>query len=418
MPDTRGIEKLVAKEAAFDEIVEAGEEKIASEEEAQQAEASETLKAVFEEGETNPLQGRIDKMLKKTLVEQKPRVKKSEEAAKEKRLAPIDEMKSSAERFSKRNSEFKPQILQLLADKIKNCKTKEDLRKILEQFYSDPTLADDALDFLLEVTRGDLNNLVREAKADHNADHAREIQAGRNIQEEVLKATSQKLGAPTTLRDLYRDITGNPREPVALFLELSDRYAYKDLRKVLAFLFHSLGADLKAQGPSIAAGMLFRLLSEVRSLQAILGVYGFFKARMDLISSLFQRNNLEMPPQLSFEQIAKQFVNLLQERYPTGDKVLQTAARLGIDKWILAKIIIFSQLRDAIREVALHKLYRSVDHRNELYAAIIEALEALEEELESVMEREEEEEEEEEDKERKEKEKRKNKKSSDNEEVS
>ena len=58
---------------------------------------------------------------------------------------------------------------------------------------------------------------------------------------------------------------------------------------------------------------------------------------------------------------------------------------------LLAKIIVLSQFRDAVREVALSQLYRSVQHRDELYGAIIEALDGLEEELESIEEQEEEE---------------------------
>lgn len=384
-------EKLSNQAEDVEALLMKDEAAIAMQETAQQAEASETLKVIFEDANNNPLAARIKQQDKKTLEECRVRIKKTEHEKVDRRLIPLQDLKDTAERFSKRNQEFKAPILQLLADKVKDCKTKEDVLKVLSQFYADPTIADDALEFLMEVTTGDLNAMVREAKETHVAERGREIQAGRNIQEEVMKASGQKLGTPTSLRDLYREITGNPREPVALFIELSDRYAYKDMRKVLAFLFHSLGTDLKSQGPSIAPGMLFRLLSEVRSLQAILGVYQFFKQRMNLVTSLFQKNSIEVPKQLNFENISRQFVTLLQERYPTGDKVLQTAGKLGIEKWILAKIIIFSQLRDAIREVALHQLYRSVEHRNEIHNAILEALEALEEELDELLNEDEEE---------------------------
>lgn len=404
--DFKGIEQhLVDKAADLEAVFQAGELDIARAETAQQAESASTLQNIFEEGSNNPLAARVQKQDKKTLGEEKIRVKKAETDRIEKRLVPADEIKNASERFSRRNPELKPQILQLLLDKVKGCKDKEELLKILSQFYADPSVADDALDFLLETTVGDLNKIVQEAKEEHVQQFGREIAAGKNIAQEVMKGADQKLGTPSTLRDLYRDITGNPREPVSLFLELSDRFSYKDLRKVLAFLFHSLGSDLKSQGPSIPPGMLHRLLSEVRSLQAILGVYQFFRMRMRLIDGLFQRNNLVMPKQLTFELLSKQFVSLLQERYPSGDKVLQTAGKLGIEKWILAKIIVFSQLRDAIREVALRQLYRSVDHRNELYNAILEVLEQLEEELDELMEKEAEEEEEEDDDESKDDEK-------------
>src|SRR6185295_4344014 len=299
--DFQRIEDAMTKQAGeLEQVFEAGELQIAQQETAQQAETVENLKYIFEET-TPPPAKRLDDKKKSSLEENIPRVKRGEKVEQQSRLVRKEDVQASADRFAKRNPELKSQILQLLLDKVKDCKSKEDLLKILSQFYTDPTISDDALDFLKEVTRGDLAKIVEDAKETHTKEFGREITAGRNIQSEVLKAAEGKLGAPKTLRDLYREITGSPREPVSLFIELSDRYAYKDLRKVLAFLFHSLGADLKAAGPSIPPGMLYRLLSEVRSLQAILGVYQFFRQRMQLIGSLFQKNGLEVPKQLTFE---------------------------------------------------------------------------------------------------------------------
>ncbi|MBS0635346.1 MAG: hypothetical protein JSR37_07790 [Verrucomicrobia bacterium] len=372
-----------------DQILAKAELEIAQTEVAQQAETEDTMKNVFEEG-VNPLSRALEKS-NKSLEDHKVRLTKAELQRLEARIVGVKDSEDAADKFAGQNPEFKKPILLLLLDKVKNAKSKEEILDILKQFYPDPTLADEALKFLLETTLGDLKALVEEAKNFHEETYGREIKAGANIAEEVQKYVSAGLGAPTRLRDMYRDITGNPRDPVVLFLEFSDRFPYKELRKVLGFLFHSLGADLKSQGPSIEPGMLSRLLQEVRSLQAVLGVYQFFKARTKLIGFLFEREGMEMPKNLNFELLAKQFVMLLQERYPSGDKVLQMAGKLGIDKWILAKIIVFSQLRDAIREVALNQLYRSVQHRDELYAAILEALESLEEELDEYREIEEEE---------------------------
>lgn len=372
-----------------DQIIAKAELEIAQAETAQQAETADSMKNVFEES-ANPLSRTFDKS-RKSLDDNKVRLTKSELQRIEAKIVGIKDSEETADKFARQNPEFKKPILLLLLNKVKDCKTKEEILDVLKQFYPDPTLADEALQFLLETTLGDLKALVEEAKQFHEETYGREIKAGANIAEEVQKYVSAGLGAPTRLRDMYRDITGNPREPVTMFLELSDRFPYKELRKVLGFLFHSLGADLKSQGPSIEPGLLSRLLQEVRSLQAVLGVYQFFKARTKLINFLFDREGMEMPKNLNFELLAKQFVLLLQERYPTGDKVLQMAGKLGIDKWILAKIIVFSQLRDAIREVALNQLYRSVQHRDELFNAILEALEALEEELDEYREKEEDE---------------------------
>lgn len=65
---------------------------------------------------------------------------------------------------------------------------------------------------------------------------------------------------------------------------------------------------------------------------------------------------------------------------------------------ILSEIIILSRLRDMIREVSINHFFRSVQHRDEVYKAILDALESLEEELDELREKEYEGEDEEEEK--------------------
>ncbi len=355
-----------------------------------QEETQDHLKEVFEET-ANPLSGAFAAK-QKDLKEQPLRVFKLEKGEELRKVLPERDVKDQASKFEKRNPELKASILVLLLEKAKGCRDKEELLKLIEQFYPDPTLADEALDFLLATTLGDLKEIVQQAKDALNANRGREIQAGKNISEEVQRFVTLGLGAPSKLRDLYRDITGNPRDPIALFMELGDRFSYKEMRKVLAYLFHALGSDLKSQGSSIPPGLLHTLLTEVRNLQAGLGVLHFFRNRMRLIAFLFQRNDIPMPPDLNFETLSRQFVSLLQERYPSPDKVLQLAQKLGISKETLAEIIIFSQMRDAVREIALHQFYRSLQHRDEIFKAILDCLEQLEEELDEQLEKEYEEE--------------------------
>lgn len=312
------------------------------------------------------------------------------------RLLPIEQIKDQADQFQRRNPELKAATLVLLRNYIKPGDTKEEILKKLLEFYKDPALADEALEFLLETTDGELYQQVKAAKEELNQSQGREITAGRNIGAQARAASDKGLGTPTQLRDLYRDITGNPRDSSTLFQELSKQYAFKDLKKVTDFLLHSMGADLKSKGPSIEPGMLHRIITETRSLQAILGIYRFFRGRMRLIQTSFGRNGIDVPPELNFESMSKEFMTLAAERYPSSDKVKERAVKLGIEKWLLAKIIALSQFRDAIREVALNQIFRSLQHRDDLYLAILEALEDLEDELDQEEQQEDEEEEEEE----------------------
>ena len=296
-------------------------------------------------------------------------------------------LKQRSDEYERRNPELKSKILLLLREKLKSEDNAEDILKKVMDFYPDVSLADEVLDFLLDTTEGDLHNEVLKAKNELNQAHSREILAGKNIGE--LSRQTEGLGTPTTLRDLYREITGSPREATTLFDELSKRYPFNQLKKVFKFLFHSLGSDMKSKGPSIARGQLHVLMQETRTLQAILGVYRFFAGRTKLLQKLFVKEGEKMPQRLNFESLSKQFMSICSERYPNAEKVLKTANELGISKSIIGKIIVYMQMRDAIRQVSAEQIFRSLEHRDELYAAIIEALEDLEDEWEDYLEQQE-----------------------------
>ncbi len=320
------------------------------------------------------------------IKEQLSRVQKQVKAGlSERAIIPLEKIQESAEKFSRQQREMRVDVLMLLRERIKEGATKEDILSILSQFFPDAMIADEALSFLLETTDGALAEQVQLAKEELNLTRGREIAAGKNIAHIARQGEDKGLGAASTLRDLYRDITGNPRDSSTLFDELSKRYAYKDLQKVIFFLLHSLGSDLNAKGPSISRGLLHRLITETRSLQAILGVYKFFRSRMALIDKLMEKEGLTRPSQFTFETLSKQFMALASDRYPTSSKALQGTLRLGIEKWIQAKIIALSQYRDAVRQVASNQIFKSPQHRDDLYMAILEALEELEDELEDLM---------------------------------
>ncbi|NGX34113.1 MAG: hypothetical protein K1060chlam1_00462 [Candidatus Anoxychlamydiales bacterium] len=295
----------------------------------------------------------------------------------------VEEVKNTEEtasRFNKKNQELKEKTLLILRDLIKDEDTVEDILKKVLDFYPDYTLADDALEFLLQTTHGDLAIKIHKVKEYLNAEYKREIVAGRNINLQAQVFSKEGLGTPTNLRDMYRDITGNPRTAITLFDELTAKYTYENMKPVIRFLLHSLGSDLKSKGPSITRPELIRLIEDAQMLQAILGVYRFFISREGLISSQFDHFGLILPKILNFEMIAKLFVNLLKERYVTSDKIALMAKHLGISEELAAQIIIFSQMRDAIRQTSM-KLYKSLKHRQETLDAFIETLEELEEYL-------------------------------------
>lgn len=94
---------------------------------------------------------------------------------------------------------------------------------------------------------------------------------------------------------------------------------------------------------------------------------------------------------LHFEILAKLFFGLAEERYPSSDKILQLLSKVVdpvpvVDEYEILhlKIAILTAMRNMVKEVAPNHLYRSIQHRDELYAGIIEALDELEDQLEEM----------------------------------
>ena len=319
----------------------------------------------------NPLEENVKKIIKPG---------KKEDAAEE-QIAAITQADESAARFTKKNPELqKQELLSLLASLTEEDTAEDILQKVLEQ-YSDYSLADDALLFLLDATRGEMKTKVQKARDILNENFGREIAAGKNISTHARASAEAGLGKTSFLRDVYRDISGNPQEPIALFDNLSRSFNFNQLKEVLRFIFHSIGSDLVSKGPSIQKGELYKLLSDVKILQAIYGVYRFFLSRTSLISSLFAKNDLYLPAVLNFENLSKTFMQLLKERFFSSDKILLMTKQLGVSDEVIAQIIVLMQIRDAIRQVS-PRLYKSEKQKQELLYSLIETLEELEEDEE------------------------------------
>jgi len=306
---------------------------------------------------------------------------KSEREEEDQEVNVVERLKEISEDYQRKNPEMQSRSLLLLRTRITRNDTPDDILRKVREAYPDISLADEALDFLIETSEPAIRSNVEQAKAELNRVFEREIKAGRNMGTQAREFSAQGLGSPTALRDLYRDITRNPREANTLFQELSTNYAYDKMKSVIDFLLHSLGSDMKSKGPSISRAELTRLFTETRNMQAILGIFRFFKSRMPLIGSSFDRQGLVLPARINFEILAKTFMKFIQERYPSVEKALLLSQQLGVAGEALAQIIIYVQFRDALRQVA-PKLFKDDRHRQDLLSCFMETLEEHDEELE------------------------------------
>lgn len=99
--------------------------------------------------------------------------------------------------------------------------------------------------------------------------------------------------------------------------------------------------------------------------------------------------------QLNFEVITGLFFDISKERYPAPEKIIQLVSRIvdplttNAYERLYVKIGMLGAIRNMVKEVSPLRMYRSMQHRDDLQVAVIEALESLEEELEELEETEE-----------------------------
>ena len=358
-------------------------QKVAAEEDLQQIESSEDLEQWCDLDSFNPMamMRRFRPLDEFKEAHHEEHIEEEKKVEKEGKVMEVEKVEEAATRFQRNNYELQAKTLLILRSRITAKDTADEVIQKVLQAYPDPALADEALDFLIETADPQTASIIRSAKEQFNQRFDRDIKAGRNMGAQAREFSKEGLGSPTSLRDMYRDITMTPREPLKLFDELSDKFPYDKLKTAIHFLLHSLGSDLRSKGPSITRPELIRLIDETRSLQGILGIYRFFQTRMSLIQRQFLSYDISFPSRLQFDVLSKQFVKFLADRFMSPEKILQAARLLGISEEAIAQVIVFTQMRDALRQIS-PRYYRNPKHREELQQAFLTALDELEDQLE------------------------------------
>ena len=357
-------------------------QKAAEQEELQQIESDEDLEQWCDLDAFNPMamMRRFRPLDEFKDIHHEEHLEEEAKVLKEEKVVQVEKPDDTAARFQRNNDELQSKTLLILRSRISTKDSPDDILKKVMEAYPDPALADEALEFLLLTSDPAMGSILLLAREKLNMRFDAEIKAGRNMGAQAREFSKEGLGSPTTLRDMYRDITRNPRDPLVLFDELSDKFSYDKLKTVIKFLLHSLGSDLRSKGPSISRPELVRLIDETRSLQGVLGIYRFFQQRIKLIQRQFASYEVSFPNRLQFEILAKQLVKFLAERFMSPEKILQSARQLGISEETIAQIIVFTQMREALKQIS-PKYFRNPKQRDELFQIFIKTLEELESEL-------------------------------------
>ncbi|MFZ4099872.1 MAG: HrpJ domain-containing protein [Chlamydiia bacterium] len=294
----------------------------------------------------------------------------------------VSEVDDASSRFHDRNPELLKNSLELLHARCQSAETAEEILEIVQEFYADPSLADEAMIFLAETTTNAVKRaLVEEARSILNKRYEKEIRSGRNIQSTVQKYAASGLDQPSSLRSLYRDVVDTHREPAQLFEELAKRFTYDELKQVIKFLIHCLNNELKDSVLRPERNDIVHLMGECRVLSAILGVYYFFASRQKELLRQFTTYGLKASKELYFENLARMYCRFVDDRYPIAEKVLQSADKLMLAGNLVGQTLVFNLFEQAV-DFTAPRLYRTPQAREDLQKAFQKAVEMVDAQLE------------------------------------
>lgn len=223
---------------------------------------------------------------------------------------------------------------------------------------------DKALDFLLEVSNKKLGELEKQEKeaqdpkvkegltnavADsrsliqqlqatkqvHNERHKQAIETGHEfieLADTVVKLREgkltdlEKVSTPEAL-DRIRGMIFNPQELTTIFgYYQSKGYTFKEIRDEVRSILNYLGDELKVG--DIEPAKLNALMKETRRSQAILQIFRHFNNRMKLIESLCEMQGVDIPPSITLDRLAIQFMKVVDDRYPEAKRIDQNISGL------------------------------------------------------------------------------------------
>ena len=341
---------------------------------------------------------KLRKAFKSLMNRQTQKTEKTEKVDPKDKLSPAAGKKAIARKYEGQNRELKEEFLMELGDALEKEKP-EDPVAFIQNFtpktdsgaaylgedgkpvitpFKDPSNVDWAFEYLIDTSAGDTKEKLTLAKKEFYEENKQPVIAGRHATAAAQATADQMVVTEDKLRDDYRDLVFEQPEAMKLFEEISDEYSnYGDMVKYISFLLKAAGDDLRSGGPSIEPGQLDATIKSVRKLQSILVIYRFFRGRMNYIKKRFENESLSYPASLSFESLAKEFIKVASDRFPSEDKVRHGMQKLSVGDDPRKGIIIGENMRDATPQVPKSLVFTTQKNYDEFSEAMTGFLEEM-----------------------------------------
>lgn len=201
---------------------------------------------------------------------------------------------------------------QIKLQQARGPKNTEDAQR-LNNLY---TLAVDEQQHLTELL-----TVMRQAQDQHFKANTKEIEVGRNLIDVADAIVEQgKAETPETLAYL-REIIHTPEDLITKYNHYKGRgYGPEDIKKETNAILSYIGTQFKKT--DILPAEMHVLMKQTRTAQALLQIFRTFKKSEKLFQKLCNAKGIEPPP-LNFEVFSTVFMKLVEERYPSAERINQ-----------------------------------------------------------------------------------------------
>lgn len=149
----------------------------------------------------------------------------------------------------------------------------EDIRRLVDQQFSDPSHAFAALDTiagqLRTAGRDELATRVIAARDRLQAERGPDIRAGLNVTAAAFELADGDRQEAAALRDLYRASVFATSGPAGLYRGIIEQFGVEGFADRLRFLTRATADDLAAEGPSVEPARLQQLLGDLSTLRVL-----------------------------------------------------------------------------------------------------------------------------------------------------
>ncbi|AGS01885.1 SctW family type III secretion system gatekeeper subunit CopN [Chlamydia trachomatis] len=243
------------------------------------------------------------------------KAEKKSESTEEKGDTPLED------RFTEDLSEVSGEDFRGLKNSFDDDSSPDEILDALTSKFSDPTIKDLALDYLIQTAPSDgkLKSALIQAKHQLMSQNPQAIVGGRNVLLASETFASRANTSPSSLRSLYFQVTSSPSNCANLHQMLAS-YLPSEKTAVMEFLVNGMVADLKSEGPSIPPAKLQVYMTELSNLQALHSVNSFFDRNIGNLENSLKHEGHAPIPSLTTGNLTKTFLQLVEDKFPSSSK--------------------------------------------------------------------------------------------------